>query len=571
VKSGKSTFHFLLFTYHFPLPHTCYNPPMFRNHSTRPQALSALREIARALSTAWDLDTTLDLIVRKTTEVMHVDSCTIYLLDPDGSTLRLRATTGLANRALGRATLEMGEGMTGYAVQSNQPVFARDAQQDPHFKWVDEAEETRFASLLAVPLVIETNVIGALNVQTRLPYDFSEDDVSLLSLIGDIAAGTLAKAQLYDKQTRQIEEMRALAQVSEVVTSPQYLDDILDVVTEMAAKMMDTAVCAIFLLNETGTHLELRSARRDNTPYQHRPPVPVNQTDSVIGSVLHSGQPLYIANVQTDARYKRQALAREEGLVSLLSVPLSVRDRVIGVFNCYSTEPRQFSAEQQTLFATLANQTALAIENARLVTNTAVIREMHHRIKNNLQTVAMLMQLQLADADRLDPREVLQTNIHRIRSIAAVHEILSEKGFRLVDVKDVLERISRATAETMSHPGQTLTIRVFGDAITLPSKPATAIALVVNELVQNSLEHAFADRSQDGQIDISLGRSPEEFIIIVRDNGSGLPPEIKPGLGLEIVETLVKEDLNGRLKFNRPPQGGTEISLRLPRSIELSQ
>ncbi len=541
---------------------------MFNTTSTRPQALSALREIARALSTAWNLDTTLDLIVRKTTEVMHVDSCTIYLVDSDGSTLRLRASTGLANRALGRATLAMGEGMTGYAVQSNQPIFARDAQQDPHFKWVDEAEETPYVSLLAVPLVIEADVIGALNVQTRTPRDFSDNEVALLSLIGDMAAGTLAKAQLYDKQARQIEEMRALAQVSEVVTSPQYLDDILDVVTEMAAKMMDTAVCAIFLLNETGTHLELRSTRRDQTPYQHRPPLPANTTDSAIGSVLHTGQPLYIANVQTDRRYKGKALARQEGLVSLLCVPLSVRDRVIGVFNCYTTEPRQFSEEQQTLFATLANQTALAIENARLVTNTAVVREMHHRIKNNLQTVAMLMQLQLADADRLDPREVLQTNIHRIRSIAAVHEILSEKGFRLVDVKDVLERISQATAETMSHPGQSLTIRVFGDTITLPSKPATAIALVVNELVQNSLEHAFAERSADGQIDISLGRSPDEIIIIVRDNGSGLPDDLKPGLGLEIVETLVQEDLNGRLKFNHPPQGGTEISLRLPRMLE---
>ena len=541
---------------------------MFNTPSTRPQAMTALRQIARALSTAWDLDSTLDLIVRKTTEVMHVDSCTIYLLDPDGFTLRLRATTGLAKRALGRATLEMGEGMTGYAVQSNQPVFARDAQQDPHFKWVDEAEETRFASLLAVPLVIEADVIGALNVQTRTPHEFSEDEVELLSLIGDMAAGTLAKAQLYDKQARQIEEMRALAQVSEVVTSPQYLDDILDVVTEMAAQMMDTAVCSIFLLNESGTHLELRSARRDHTPYMHRPPLPVETTESVIGSVLKTGQSLYIADVQIDDRYKGKELAQQEGLVSLLSVPLRVRDRVIGVFNCYSTEIRQFSEEQQTLFATLANQTALAIENARLVTNTAVVREMHHRIKNNLQTVAMLMQLQLSEAKRLNPREVLQTNIHRIRSIAAVHEILSERGFRLVDVKDVLERISRATAETMTRPGQPLTIRVFGDALSLPSKPATAIALVVNELVQNSLEHAFPDRSTGGQIDISLGRSPDEIIIVVRDNGRGLPDSMKPGLGLEIVETLVKEDLYGRLKFNRPLQGGTEISLRLPRSIE---
>ncbi|WP_420628761.1 GAF domain-containing protein [Candidatus Leptofilum sp.] len=543
---------------------------MFNTPSARPQAMSALREIARALSTAWDLDTAHDLIVRKTTEVMHVDSCTIYLLDPDGRTLRLRASTGLAQRALGRATLAVGEGMTGYAVQSNQPVFARNAQLDPHFKWVDEAEESPFASLLAVPLQIEADVIGAMNVQTLRPHEFSTDEVALLSLIGDIAAGTLAKAQLYDKQSRQIEEMRALAQVSEVVTSPQYLDDILDVVTEMAGQMMDTAVCSIFLLNENGTHLELRSARRAQTPYQHRPPLPMD-SDSVIGSVLKTGQPLYIADVQTDPRYKGKALARQEGLVSLLAVPLSVRDRVIGVFTCYTIEPRQFTTEQQTLFATLANQTALAIENARLVTNTAVVREMHHRIKNNLQTVAMLMQLQLGDADQLTAHEVLQTNIHRIRSIAAVHEILSEKGFRLVDVKDVLERICRMTAETMTRPNQNVHIRVFGDALSLPSKPATAVALVVNELVQNSLEHAFNSSSTDGQIDVSLGRSLQEVIIIVRDNGRGLPPDFTRGLGLEIVETLVQEDLNGRLKFNHPTQGGTEISLRLPRSIELNQ
>jgi signal transduction protein with GAF and PtsI domain len=115
--------------------------------------MSALREIARALSSAWDLDTTLDLIARKTTEVMHVDSCSIYLLDPDGETLRLRASTGLARRALGRATLRLGEGMTGYAVAQNAPVYAAHAQAHPQFKKVDEADETDFRSLLAIPLL----------------------------------------------------------------------------------------------------------------------------------------------------------------------------------------------------------------------------------------------------------------------------------------------------------------------------------------------------------------------------------------------------------------------------------
>jgi signal transduction protein with GAF and PtsI domain len=149
------------------------------NHqpATGPVAVAALREIAQALSAAWDLDTTLDLIVRKTTEVMQVDSSTIYLLDPGSDTLILRATTGLARRALGRATLKVGQGMTGYAVQENKPVHAADAQNAPHFKWVDEADENYLRSLLAVPMVIESDPIGALNVQTFEPHDYNEDEI----------------------------------------------------------------------------------------------------------------------------------------------------------------------------------------------------------------------------------------------------------------------------------------------------------------------------------------------------------------------------------------------------------
>jgi two-component sensor histidine kinase len=533
--------------------------------STRDAAVTALREIAQALSAAWDLDTTLDLIVRKTTEVMHVDSSTIYLLDPDGDTLILRASTGLARRALGRASLKVGQGMTGFSVQENKPVFAADAQNDPHFKWVDEADEKSLRSLLAVPLVVESQPIGALNVQTHEPHDYTEEEIEVLSLIGDLAAGALAKAQLYDQQKRQIEEMLALAEVSEVITSPQYLDDILDVVTEMAAKAIDATVCSIFLLNEEGTHLELRSARLSGDSYQEREPLPLGE--GVVGQVALTGQATYVADVRADPRYKRTDLAAAEGLVSLLAVPLSVRDRVIGVLNGYTGELREFTSEQKALFYTLANQTALAIENARLVTNTAVVREMHHRIKNNLQTVAMLMQLQIPNAEQLDTRYVLESNIHRIRSIAAVHEVLSDKGFRLVDVKDVLERVTRMTVDTMTLPDQEIAIDVYGEPLLLPSRAATSLTLVVNELVQNALEHAFAGRRK-GRVEISLGHAPDEVVVIVRDDGAGLPHGYAPGLGLELVQILVADDLNGRIKFNQPEAGGTEVSLRLPRALE---
>lgn len=509
----------------------------------RPQSFTALREIARSLSAAWELDTTLDLIARKTTEVMAVDSCTIYLLDPDSRTLRMRASTGLARQALGLATLLIGEGMTGYAVQENRPVHASDAQQDPHFKWVDGTGEVRFQSLLAVPLVLEGRPIGALNVQTLQTHWFSEDEVEVLSLIGELAAGALVKAQLYDRQRRQLDELRTLAEVSEAVTSPQYLHDILDVVTALAARTIGASACSVHLLGEE--RLPAAAGER------------VSLSDDLLAEVAGSGRPAYVSvlDVEQDAR------------LSLLAVPLSVQDRVIGVLACATPGDGAFSDSQESLLLTLANQTALAIENARLVGNAAVVREMHHRIKNNLQTIAMLMQLQLPEARHQETIDVLRANMGRVRSIAAVHEILSEQGFRLVDVKSVLEQISRSTLGGLSNPSQALSVTVDGENLQLPSRSATTLAVVVNELMQNSLEHAFAGRPS-GQVSVTLAHSPEAVFVLVQDDGIGMPDDHMRNLGLEIADTLVTEELQGELTFRRMPGGGTEACIRLPRETE---
>lgn len=529
--------------------------------------ISTLSEIAQALSAAWDLDSTLELITHKTTEMMHMDSCSIYLLEPDQVTLRLRASTGLSQRALGRATLKVGEGMTGYAVAKHEPVYAADAHLDPHFKWVEKTGERQFHSLLAVPLLIgsQTNPLGAINVQTKKSHKFLTQEIELLQLIADLAAGALAKAQILDRQRQQIAEMHALARASEVMTSPQYLDDMLNIVSEMAARTMNASVCSIFLLNEPGTHLELRTVRRTGSPYQHRQPIPLGV--GIVGQVHAGGKAIYIRDVRTDPNYVANELAAEEGLVSLLSVPLVVRDRTIGVLNCYTLTETDFTNEQRVLFMTLANQTALAIENARLLTNTAVLREMHHRIKNNLQTIAMLMELQIGEAENLTTLEVLEDNIHRVRSIATVHEVLSEKGFKLVDVKDVLQRISQSIIRSMISPNQKVDIQIIGESLMLPSRHATALTVVVNELIQNALEHGFA-REKDGRIQISLGKSMAQIIVLVKDDGQGMPEQFESGLGLEIAHMLIREDLQGQLKFNPVSPQGTEVSIRLPRTVE---
>jgi signal transduction protein with GAF and PtsI domain len=504
--------------------------------------LAALREIGRAINAAWELAATLDLITRRTASVMNMDSCSIYLLDQDGERLVLAATTGLATESVGQASLRLGEGLTGWAAQTGEAVAVADAGHDPRFKYLPETKETRFQSLLAVPLVNQGRVIGAMNVQTRSYHDFPGDELELLGLIADLAAGALEKALLYDSMQRQIGELSALAEVSETITAPLYLDDMLDVVVEMAARVMHARLCSLMLIDEASNELILRATPHLSQAYRDKPPLKLGE--GIAGEVARSGKPATALDVTAEPRYRHAAIARQEGLCSLLCVPLAVRDRVIGVLNCYTAEPHRFGEDEIALLSTLANQTALAIENARLVTNAAVVREMHHRIKNNLQNVAMLLRLQMSGDRQIPAREVLHDSVNRILSIAAVHEVLSQRGFRLVDVRDVLERVSHAVAHNMRRPDLEMAVTVAGDEVALPSQAATSLALAVNELVQNALEHAFVGRVR-GCVQVSLERQPASLVVEVQDDGIGLGDDPSRRLGLEIVETLVCDDLRG--------------------------
>ncbi|CAG0935366.1 two-component system, sensor histidine kinase PdtaS [Thermoflexales bacterium] len=526
------------------------------------RAMSSLREIAQALSAAWDLDTTLDLIAHRTEQVMQVNSCSIYLLEPGSAILRLRASTRLARDAIGRAHLLLGEGLTGWAAQHSQAVAERNAQADPRFKFLPETREQKLHSLLAVPLVNRERVIGAMNVQTAEAHDFTTDEIELLSLIGDLAAGALDRAILYDRMNRQIAELTTLAKVSEAVTSPLYLDEMLDLVVEMAAKVMGAPICSLRLIDDARGELVVHAL--DQQPaYWSKPLAAFNK--AIADRVIAAKKPMTIENLEDERPAREDDPIQQEQLVSLLAVPLVVREKAIGVLSCYTNRPRDFTESDIVLFSTLANQTALAIENARLVTNAAVVREMHHRIKNNLQTVAMLLRMQAASGEQLSARDVLQISVNRILSIAAVHEILSQEGFRFVDVKDVAHRIAQLTAQNMLSPDRRIAIHVTGEAIVLPSKPATSLALVINELLQNALEHAFVGQAQ-GAVTISLSRSPHHFIIEVSDDGVGLPQERPASTGLEIVETLVRDDLRGKIAF-KSGQPGTHVIIRLRQSI----
>lgn len=547
--------------------------PSLRRISDPRAELAALRVIGRALNSALDLQTTLHAISQTTTDVMRMDSCSIYLLEKAGQSLVLKATTGLAPTAVNQARLKLGEGITGIAAQSGQPVAVRDAANDARFKYLPGTHEQDFKSLLAVPLISHGNVIGAINVQTRTYHTFSHAEIELLSLIGDLAAGVLERAALHDDLQRQIQELSTLAQVSKTITAPIYLDEMLTVVAEMAVRIMRARACALLLFDEEKGELVLRAAHGLSRAHANLSPLQVQ--NSLTGQAIMRGEPVVVRDLRRDPRYRNRALAKEEGLLSFLAVPLRVRDKIIGAFNCYMDTVHDFRQSEIELFCTLANQTALAIENANLAMNAMLVREMHHRVKNNLQMVAMLLRLQLRDRRQVaDPaplsgvevREVLHETINRILSIAAVHEALSQEGLRLIGVKQLIQQAAHVALQNMLRPGQDIHVSIEGQDMRLPSQPATSLAIAANELIQNALEHGFENRAQ-GSVVVKLMAEDENWVIRVVDDGIGLPANSAgKSLGLEIVETLATEDLCGQFSIEANPDGrGTTATLRIPR------
>jgi len=359
--------------------------------------LAAVREISRAIAEAQDLNTTLDLITNRTTEVMGVQSCSIYLYDRGETELVLAATTGLNQSGVGQMRLPTGAGLTGWAAEHSALVAVADAAADPRFHRLVGSGESRFSSLMATPLIARGKVIGAANVQTTQYHVFSADEIELFSFIADLAATALEKAKL-----------------------------------------------------------------------------------------VHA----------------------------------------------------------------------------------AVVKEIHHRVKNNLQTIAMLLRLQVAQAEHLTPADILHETINRVLSIAAVYEILAHEHYSHVGLKALVRQVAQLITASMTISGQ-IEVSVVGDDLRLPSQLATNLALITNELVQNALEHSLAYQGQ-GMIAIQLLREDETLTLSVADDGRGLPENFAltsdHGLGLELVDTMVTEDLQGTFTLAPGPEGGARATVRIPLS-----
>src|SRR3954466_6590201 len=202
-----------------------------------------------------------------------------------------------------------------------------------------------------------------------------------------------------------------------------------------------------------------------------------------------------------------------------------------------------------------------------LLSKDATIREIHHRVKNNLQTVAALLRLQARRTNNAEGREALIESVRRVSSIALVHDALSMSVDEEVNLDEVVDRILPIMNDvaTVDTP---IRINRVGDLGVLDADRATALIMVITELVQNAIEHAFDTNTPQGCVTIRADRSARWLDVVVHDDGRGLPDgfslEKSDRLGLQIVRTLVSAELDGSLGMHEAPTGGTEVVLRVP-------
>jgi two-component system, sensor histidine kinase PdtaS len=460
--------------------------------------LRLLTETIEAVNSTLDLQEVLELVAAKVANALGADACFVYLYDERTDELVLRATHGTRVEEMTRVPkMRPGEGITGAAFAERAPVMLpAQAHLDPRFKTFANLPEDEYESILAVPIVAREKLEGALNVRTREPREFGEAEIDLLLAIAAQVGQTIENARLYEAAQRRVVELEALARISEAVSESLYLEESLEAIVETTMEA----------LSATGAALVLED-----------------------GKIAWPG-----------GRAGAHAVR----------IPLRWKGRQIGELVCDRDAP--FTADDRALLASIAHHAAVALEHGRAVLRGVLAQEIHHRVKNNLQTVASLLRLQARSGAEVDAPKALEDSVNRILAIAAVHEVLTERRDDDVELSDLLERLRAMLVQGL---GADKRVESSFEAVSLAGDRATALALVFSELFQNALEHGGTS------VRIELSARNGDVVLAIADDGVGIDGD-GFGTGLSIVRALVRDELRGTLELRN--EGGLRAEVVFP-------
>lgn len=490
----------------------------------------------------------------------------IHLVGPD-----LRFT--LANPAHQQWAKELGSGTPDYIGQTIFEVFPSPSdvvrkRLDDEYRQVFRTGETLVTE--------ESTMFGGREFITetrKIPVFEKERVIQVVTVMRDITERKRAEKALRQRNR----ELTMLNRVGRALVSTLDLDQILVTVLEEVRCLLDVVACSVWLKDAQGDLVCRQVIGPQSEIVRGWRLAP---GEGLAGWVALSGESLIVPDVRADERHLR-ALDQQTGLAlrSILSLPLQIKQDVIGVVQVVDTEIGRFSPADVTLLEPLVMSAAAAIENARLYeqaqrdaeTKAMLLREVNHRVKNNLTAVMGMLALEMQRPHRevADLPTILRDLQDRIRGLATVHDLLSAAQWSPLPLARLVTGVIQAALNNspVCHKIE-VSVRPAAEPLSIMPYQATGLALVVNELTTNSIKHAFSGRNQ-GHIDVQIttGQDDRDVTLRFHDDGPGWPDDVLRGtredVGLNIIRMTVRSPLRGQLALSNDGGAVATITFRL--------
>jgi two-component sensor histidine kinase/putative methionine-R-sulfoxide reductase with GAF domain len=518
---------------------------------TQVARLAALHRVNRAATANLELGEMLDTTVRVVAETTGSDACAVFLYDPATDSLALRAAVGLNVASVGAMTIRPGTGITGRAAVERRVIAAPDAHLHEAFHDNPAIGDDVYASQISVPMLVRSaradRLVGVLNILTIERRNFDEDEIAFLETVAGELAISIENARLYSRTDarlrRKVAELGTLQRVTRTLASTLDLEDVLRLIAETAIELINAEAAAIFRLSRRPGATEWSPmAEYYVGPYR---PVAGSSRDELVREVVRSGAP------------RVEDVTYVDGSSPVFCLPLRSAREMLGALCLRLRLGTELTEDELGLLQAFSDSASIAIENAQLYqearygleTASALLQEMHHRVRNNLQTVAALLSLQLRTAEHAPWAIPVKEAISRIQAIAAVHDLLSDERRLSGTTVDVIAGyVAEDAHSTLIPPGLEVRFEITPSDVTVESRQATVMALMINELVSNAISHGFEGKSR-GTIAIRAWRDNGFATVEVANDGHGVPADFVPaesqGLGMRIVHRLVTSDLRG--------------------------
>jgi putative nucleotidyltransferase with HDIG domain len=289
------------------------------------------------------------------------DVVLIFRLDPKQSQLVVAGSNGVSEMEA-NLSIPMDYGLTGKVLMKKEPILVEDTDLEWGYRQLLESHRIR--SAIYSPMKWREEIYGVAFAGNQLRSSLGKNDLNLLSALSTQAALAIHNSRLYTDLEDRIGELHAIFEIDKAITSAIDLETVLQQIVQMSIGLLDATISSIMLLDEDSQELVIAAAHGLSESYIGKGPIKIGE--SIAGRVIQEGRPIAVDNIQDDPRHVYPDHARMEGLHSLLSVPLNLKDRVIGVLNIYTEEPHTFNSHEINLFTSMASQAAIAIENARL-------------------------------------------------------------------------------------------------------------------------------------------------------------------------------------------------------------